>query len=55
MVLHDLPTGAMAHLDRFIGLVADRGGRMRRFPPDCMPMVDGEMRFGIDDYLSTSS
>ena len=56
MVLHDLPTGAMANLDRFIGMVADRGGRIRQaFPPDCLPMVDGEMRFQIDDYLSTSS
>ena len=56
MVLHDLPTGAMAHLDRLIGMVADRGGRIRQeFPPDCLPMVDGEMRFGIENYLNTSS
>ena len=49
MVLHDLPTGAMRHLDRFLGLVGERGGRIRQeFPPDCMPMVDGEMRFPID-------
>jgi peptidoglycan/xylan/chitin deacetylase (PgdA/CDA1 family) len=53
MVLHDLPTGAMAHLDRFLGLVQDRGGRIRQdFPPDCLPMVDGEMRFSIDGYLA---
>ena len=51
MVLHDLPTGAMRHLDRFIGLIGERGGRIRQdFPPDCMPMVDGEMK-SIDDYL----
>lgn len=56
MVLHDIGGGAMRHLDRFLGLVADRGGRIRQdFPPDCLPMVDGEMRFGIDNYLSTSS
>jgi len=56
MVLHDLPTGAMAHLDRFLGLLADNGGRIRQeFPPDCLPMVDGETRFGIDNYLNTSS
>jgi hypothetical protein len=37
-------------------MVADRGGRIRQeFPPDCLPMVDGEMRFPIDDYLSASS
>lgn len=53
MVLHDLPTGAMQHLDRFIGLLADRGVRIRQeFPQDCMPMVDGEMRFGIEGYLA---
>jgi peptidoglycan/xylan/chitin deacetylase (PgdA/CDA1 family) len=56
MVLHDLPTGAMAHLDRFIGLVADRGGRIRQaFPPDCLPMVDGETKFAIENYISPSS
>lgn len=52
MVLHDIPNGAMRHLDRFVGLVQERGGRIRQeFPPDCLPMVDGEMRFGIDAYL----
>jgi len=53
MVLHDIGGGAMRHLDRFIGLVADRGGCIRQeFPPDCLPMVDGEMRFGIEEYLA---
>jgi peptidoglycan/xylan/chitin deacetylase (PgdA/CDA1 family) len=56
MVLHDLPTGAMHHLDRFLGLIEERGGRIRQdFPPDCMPMVDGEMKLPIDGYLNTSS
>jgi peptidoglycan-N-acetylglucosamine deacetylase len=56
MVLHDIGGGAMRHLDRFIGLVTDRGGRIRQeFPPDCLPMVDGEMRLPIDGYLNTSS
>jgi peptidoglycan-N-acetylglucosamine deacetylase len=54
MVLHDLPTGAMRHLGRFLELVAERGGRIRQdFPPDCMPMVDGELKFPIDGYLAT--
>jgi len=53
MVLHDIGGGAMRHLDRFLGLVADRGGRVRQeFPPDCLPMVDGEMRFGIEEYIA---
>ncbi|MEJ0078268.1 MAG: polysaccharide deacetylase family protein [Alphaproteobacteria bacterium] len=56
MVLHDIGGGAMRHLDRFLGLVAARGGRIRQeFPPDCLPMVDGEMRFGIENYISASS
>jgi peptidoglycan/xylan/chitin deacetylase (PgdA/CDA1 family) len=53
MVLHDLPTGAMRHLDRFLALVAERGGRIRQdFPPDCLPMVDGQMKFEIDGLLT---
>ena len=53
MVLHDLPTGAMRHLDRFLGLVADRGGRVRQdFPPDCLPMIDGRLIQPLDRYLA---
>jgi len=53
MVLHDLPTGAMRHLDRFLALVEERGGRIRQdFPPDCLPMVDGQMKFEIDGLLA---
>jgi peptidoglycan-N-acetylglucosamine deacetylase len=53
MVLHDLPTGAMRHLDRFLALVGDRGGRTRQdFPPDCLPMVDGQMKLEIDGLLA---
>ncbi len=53
MVLHDLPTGAMRHLDRFLGLIEGRGGRIRQdFPPDCTPMIDGELVTGIDRYIA---
>jgi peptidoglycan/xylan/chitin deacetylase (PgdA/CDA1 family) len=56
MVLHDLPTGAMHHLDRFLGLIGDHGGRIRQeFPPDCTPMVDGELVLPIDAYLAPSA
>ncbi|MGB9368420.1 MAG: polysaccharide deacetylase family protein [Xanthobacteraceae bacterium] len=56
MVLHDLPTGAMRNLDRFLGLVAERGGRIRQdFPPDCLPMVDGRLTLPIDGYLGAPS
>jgi peptidoglycan-N-acetylglucosamine deacetylase len=53
MVLHDLPTGAMRHLDRFLGLIDERGGRvLQDFPPDCMPMIDGRLTQPIDGYLT---
>lgn len=53
MVLHDLPTGAMRHLDRFLGRVADMGGRLRQdFPPDCMPIVDGVVVHPVDGLVA---
>jgi peptidoglycan-N-acetylglucosamine deacetylase len=53
MVLHDLPTGAMRHLDRFLGLIEERGGRIRQdFPPDCTPMIDGRLIQPLDQYLA---
>src|SRR5262245_57969062 len=37
-VLHDLPTGAMRHLERFIETIRERGGRLRQeFPETCTP------------------
>ncbi|HVG50842.1 MAG TPA: polysaccharide deacetylase family protein [Xanthobacteraceae bacterium] len=53
MVLHDLPTGAMRHLDRFLGEVADAGGHIRQeFPPDCVPIVDGIAVAPLDRYVT---
>jgi peptidoglycan/xylan/chitin deacetylase (PgdA/CDA1 family) len=53
MVLHDLPTGAMRHLDRFLGQVADAGGRLRQeFPPACVPIVEGMAVAPLDAYVS---
>jgi len=55
MVLHDLPTGAMRHLDSFLGRIEDMGGRLRQdFPPDCMPIVDGIVVRPIDDYVAAA-
>ena len=55
MVLHDLPTGAMAHLPRFLDKVGEAGGRIRQdFPPDCMPIVDGKIVQPIDDYVAAA-
>ena len=53
MVLHDLPTGAMRHLHRFIDAAEDAGARFRQdFPPDCVPIRQGERKLPIDNYVS---
>jgi peptidoglycan-N-acetylglucosamine deacetylase len=42
VVLHDLPGGAMAQLERFIAMVRDAGGEFRQdFPPECVPLRAG--------------
>ena len=52
MVLHDIPTGAMRHLDRFLARVGERGFRLRQeFPPDCVPIVNGEIVLPVDRYV----
>ncbi|MEJ1975944.1 MAG: hypothetical protein WDN49_07365 [Acetobacteraceae bacterium] len=49
LVLHDLPTGAMRQLDRFFDAVDAKGGRIRQdFPPDCVPIRQGELAWPID-------
>ncbi|KQT14462.1 MAG: polysaccharide deacetylase family protein [Bradyrhizobium sp.] len=54
MVLHDLPTGAMDHLERFLDRAAAAGARFRQdFPPPCVPIRNGEIALPIDDYVSS--
>ncbi len=56
MVLHDLPTGAMRHLDRFLDKVGETGGRLRQdFPPDCVPIADGIVVRPMDEYVAGGS
>ncbi len=53
MVLHDVPSGAMRHLERFLDLVSERGGRFRQdFPPDCLPVVDGIATDRLGQYVT---
>lgn len=53
MVLHDLPTGAMRHLERFLDAVAEAGHRIRQdFPPDCVPIRRGQVVRPIGDYVA---
>ncbi|MGY3621184.1 polysaccharide deacetylase family protein [Bradyrhizobium sp. USDA 10063] len=54
MVLHDLPTGAMDHLEDFLDRAAALGARFRQeFPPDCVPIRAGEIVLPIDAYVSS--
>lgn len=54
MVLHDLPTGAMAHLERFLDRAGEAGARFHQdFPPDCVPIREGRIVQSIDSYVST--
>jgi peptidoglycan/xylan/chitin deacetylase (PgdA/CDA1 family) len=49
MVLHDLLPGAMAHLDRVLGTLADEGARFTPdFPTACMPLVAGRPAPGYE-------
>lgn len=53
MVLHDLPTGAMDHLDRFLTEVRGRGGRFRQdFPPSCLPVTAGRVTGALADFVT---
>jgi peptidoglycan-N-acetylglucosamine deacetylase len=53
MVLHDLPTGAMKHLERFLDRAMEAGARFRQdFPPSCIPIRHGQIRLPIDSYVS---
>ena len=55
LVLHDLPTGAMGRLKIFIERVIDHGGRFRQdFPPECVPIVRGEVLAPLGPYCSRS-
>jgi len=53
MVLHDLPTGAMRHLERFLDAAGADGARIRQdFPPACVPIVEGVPVLPLDGYLA---
>ena len=53
MVLHDLPNGAMRHLDRFLTEVKHRGGRFRQeFPPACVPITAGTVTGPLAEFIT---
>jgi peptidoglycan/xylan/chitin deacetylase (PgdA/CDA1 family) len=54
MVLHDLPTRAMRHLESFLDAAVDAGARFHQeFPPDCVPIRAGNIALPIEPYVST--
>jgi peptidoglycan/xylan/chitin deacetylase (PgdA/CDA1 family) len=53
VVLHDLPTGAMAHLERFLDLLTrNKAAIVQEFPPECVPIRCGRIMRPIDDYVA---
>lgn len=55
MVLHDLPTGAMRHLDRFIARAREAGASFHQeFPPDCVPIRSGTIVRPLESYVSNT-
>jgi len=56
LVLHDLPNGAMRHLDRFIGCLSDAGARfVQDFPASCTPLRRGEDGQGLAGYVNDAA
>jgi peptidoglycan/xylan/chitin deacetylase (PgdA/CDA1 family) len=56
LVLHDLPTGAMNNLDRFIGAARDRGATFRQdFPASCVPIEQGHRLRPVEAYITEAA
>lgn len=52
VVLHDLPTGAMDHLPRFLDQLAVRGADLRAdYPASCLPIEDGRVQADLAPLL----
>ena len=53
LVLHDLPTGAMRDLDRFLAAARARGASFAQdFPEDCVPIERGALTGSIEPYVA---
>ena len=51
VVLHDLPNGAMRHVDSFLRKLRDEGHQITQdFPPDCTPIVNGKVLQSLDEF-----
>jgi hypothetical protein len=55
VVLHDLPNGAMAYLDQFIGGLKNDGFEfVQDYPPECIPIVGGKIVLPIEPYVTAT-
>jgi peptidoglycan/xylan/chitin deacetylase (PgdA/CDA1 family) len=53
VVLHDIPSGAMKELPRFLKLVQQAGvAIVQEFPPECVPLLRGEVVGSLDSLVS---
>lgn len=53
IVLHDIPSGAMRHLPRFLDTLLAQGVEFTQdLPPDCVPLRAGQPMPGLADYVS---
>ena len=51
VVLHDLPNGAMRHLDSFLQKLREDGHQVTQdFPPECTPIVRGKVLQSLDEF-----
>jgi peptidoglycan/xylan/chitin deacetylase (PgdA/CDA1 family) len=55
LVLHDLPTGAMTHLERFLDLAEEDGARfVQGLPESCVPIRRGEVTRSLEGLVSAA-
>jgi len=53
LVLHDLPNGAMKHLDEFLDRLIRKGLEFtQEFPPECVPILDGKLVLPLEPYMN---
>lgn len=53
LVLHDIPNGAMAHLEELLArLEAESFEFCQDFPPDCVPILEGQVVLPLDPYVN---
>lgn len=51
VVLHDIPNGAVKHLESFLRKLRDEGHQFtQEFPLDCTPIVNGRVLQSLDEF-----